>query len=145
MADMTAQCHACGATITLPLPDAWQDVQGTRLDKEHMSQEDNEARLTAFLEDLVCPSCQQGPLRVVAPSEGRRQGTFPVYLPYVMHLERYVEVEADSMEDAIALVHQMVREGHVPRPRSTEGLADWTEITDLLVAKNGFIINGEVI
>jgi hypothetical protein len=70
---------------------------------------------------------------------------FPVYLPYVLHLERYIEVEADSLDDAKALVDQMVREGNVKRPSYTEGLADWTEVTNLPNAKCGFILDGEVI
>jgi hypothetical protein len=81
------------------------------------------------------------------PQQGKENlmRKFPVYLPYVLNLERYVEVEADSIEEAKALVYQMVREGAVQRPHYTEGLADWTEVTDLPNAKNGFIVEGKVI
>jgi hypothetical protein len=70
---------------------------------------------------------------------------FPVYLPYVLHLERYVEVEAETMEEAQALVAQMVRAGEIPRPRYTESLDDWTEVAGLPTAKSGFLIEGDLI
>jgi hypothetical protein len=70
---------------------------------------------------------------------------FPVYLPYVLHLERYVEVEADTMEEPQALVFEMVRSGEIQRPSYTEGLDDWTEVADLPHAKSGFLIEGDVI
>jgi hypothetical protein len=70
---------------------------------------------------------------------------FPVSLPSVMYLERSIEIEADSLEDAEALVHQMAKEGAIPRPRYTEDLADWTEVTDLPNARSHFIIDHEAI
>jgi len=66
--------------------------------------------------------------------------TFPVYLPYVIQLERYFEVEAKSIEEAQAIVYRLVREGKIQAPSYTEGLADWTEVTDLPNAKSRFLI-----
>jgi hypothetical protein len=77
--------------------------------------------------------------------DGMATRTFPVYLPYVMHLERYIEVEADSMQEAEALVARMVREGKIQRPSYTEGLDDWTEVTDLPDAQSHFIVDGEAV
>jgi len=71
--------------------------------------------------------------------------TFLVYLPYVLQLERYVEVEAESIKEAKALVYHMVREGKIQRPSYTEGLDDWTEVTDLPNARSHFLIEGEAI
>ncbi len=141
MTELTAQCQQCGERLVLPLPDAWQTEQGALIDKDHISQEDNEAQLTAMMEELACPTCHLPTMRVVGVAEGRHEGTIPVYLPYVLYLERYVEVPAASMEEAKAIVKQMVREDRIQRPSYTEGLADWTEVAD--GPTSHFLIDGE--
>jgi hypothetical protein len=143
MLEMTAQCEACRATVVLPLPDAWQTPQGTVLDQDRMSIGDNEARLNASMEAMACPNCGQPRLRVLGLAEGRPDGVIPVYVQYVILLERYVDVKAETLAEAKALVRQMLRDGQIQRPRYTEGLDDWTEVTD--VARGHFLFDDEPI
>jgi hypothetical protein len=66
---------------------------------------------------------------------------YPVYVGYTLYLERYVEVEAESMEEAIAFVKQQASMGELPHPQYTEGLADWTEVTDIV--QSHLTVDGE--
>jgi hypothetical protein len=143
MIEMSAQCQQCHATIVLPLPDAWQTPQGTLIDKDRMALEDNEAQFKATMEAMNCPSCGRVALRVTGTVERETEGIIPVYVGYVLPLERYVDVRADSMEEAIAIATQMIRDGRIQRPRYTEGLEDWGEVTD--VTRGHFLIDGEAI
>jgi hypothetical protein len=143
MLEMTAECQACGATLVLPLPDAWQTPEGALIDDDRMSIGDNEAQLKAMMESMKCPNCGQARLQAGALTEGSPEGVIPVYLQYVMPLERYVEVKADTMDEAKALVKQMLRDGQIQRPSYTEGLDDWTEITD--VTRGYFRLDGEAL
>jgi hypothetical protein len=145
MIEMTAECQECGATLTLPLPDAWQTPQGDFIDKDRIALEDNEAELKATMEAMNCPSCGHVALRVVGVAEGRPEGVLPVYVQYVIALERYVEVKADSMDEAQAIVKQMILDGQIQRPSYTERLDDWTEITDLPNIRSHFRFDGKAL
>jgi hypothetical protein len=143
MIEMSAQCQECHATISLPLPDAWETSQGTMIDKDRIALEDNEAEMKAMMESMNCPSCGRVALRVKGTVERDTEDVIPVYVGYVMPLERYVEVRADTMDEAKAIVKRMIQDGQIQRPRYTEGLEDWGEVTD--VTRGHFLIDGEAI
>jgi hypothetical protein len=79
MLELTAQCEACGMTMTLPLPDAWQTPQGL-MDKDHIAIEDNVTQLKTMMEAMDCPRCGQRALRAVQLAEGRPEDVIPVYV-----------------------------------------------------------------
>jgi hypothetical protein len=139
--EITMECQHCHARVTLPLPDGYLQLDGTLIDADQISAEEVLAAFVSSLGYRTCPHCEsEGTLRLVATEV---KTSIPVYIGYTLYLERYVEVEAGSMDEAKALVYQMVREGRIQRPRYTEGLDDWTEITDLPNARSHFIIDGE--
>jgi hypothetical protein len=70
--------------------------------------------------------------------------TIPVYAVYTLYLERYIDVEADTIEETLEKAKAMARAGTVQRPSYTENLDDWTQITDPH-AKSHFTIDHEAI
>jgi hypothetical protein len=138
MTEITMQCQACQARLTTPLPDTVQAPDGTIISADQMSLEDSQ---DALLAAVAFPRCGQTQSTVVEERISTKK-TIPVYAVYRLYLERYIEVEADSMEEALAKAKAMASDGMIQRPRYTEGLDDWTEITD----PHGigrFLIDGE--
>jgi hypothetical protein len=129
MTEITARCQGCQSTLTMPLPDALGAPDGTMRSADQIALEDLRAGMGEFLQEFTCPHCGHTGFEIIGERVSTRQ-TIPVYATYTMHLERYIEVEADTMEEAQEKAKAMARGGIIQRPRYTEGLDDWTEIAD---------------
>jgi hypothetical protein len=68
MQEIHGRCLECGATITLPMPDAWND-HGEVTEADRTEPEEELGRMLAFLHDLHCPNCGEKAIRVALPDE----------------------------------------------------------------------------
>jgi hypothetical protein len=56
-----ARCTTCGGSITLPMPDAWEDADGHPL---YLSPVEAEQEFKRQIESLACPTCGTHTFRV---------------------------------------------------------------------------------
>ena len=66
MEEKTAVCQRCGASLTLPLPDAIGTEKDGLIQGAELSETDARECLRMFLEDYLCPTCEYCSLRVPA-------------------------------------------------------------------------------
>jgi hypothetical protein len=144
MVQITARCEACGTTLTLDEPQGWRPPDGSEIDPQSVSADERESLFRPWVVTLDCPHCGRDWLRVVGTAE-RLDGFVSVYLQFTLQLERYVQVKAATMAEATAIVRARLQAGMIERPHYTEGLEDWTEVTDLPQAKSHFRLDGEPI
>ena len=67
--------------------------------------------------------------------------THTLYVGYVLYLERYLHIDAETEEDAFAMLKRMARDGVLARPTPGE-MDQWTE-TDVM--QSYFVIDHEEI
>ena len=66
MSEIHGRCLECGATITLPMPDAWHDGDQI-IQADRLSSAENVDHMLAFLHDIDCPHCGEKAIRVAVP------------------------------------------------------------------------------
>jgi ribosomal protein S27E len=69
MSEIHGRCLACGATITIPMPDAWDDGEEI-IQSGTLSSAENLDDMQRFLHALPCPNCGAKTIRVTGPTGG---------------------------------------------------------------------------
>jgi len=69
MSEIHGRCLECGATITIPMPDAWDDGEEI-IPSETLSSAENRDDMHRFLHALTCPNCGAKTIRAAGPAGG---------------------------------------------------------------------------